>query len=428
MASKSAPRKPRKKAPLLSFSTAHIGTSLSQASAAVSLTSPSQLVLGYSAGQLIRTPTVTSSCDIVDRMSPRSPTPRSRIASEIASTIASPQSRARVNQTYRALGNKADLSHFASSHSHSHSPFANTESSLGVLLKRETAHAGEISVAKMATLNAGDGNAFAANLMGEASTLPATNMATVTSAPQVISNSNAKELGRDNILNLSRNEGNKETHPASLGETPVTPAQEPLLTTNSEFPTNTDANKQQWKAAVKANNPPRNPSNLSIPPQVHRRTASHCSQGIPSNNTHIGIALSNAYTQMVESVEKANGTQANANIHPPTMTPCRNLFSGPSGVAALDAAPDFEANFAEMMATLENAKPGDLMCSMDGNALLARASSEVGPIMRHGFEGVVKDGVRMQAVGHTAVQDTMVGDGSRDGGMLMGGKGNTLDG
>ncbi|KAF7953916.1 uncharacterized protein EAE97_001314 [Botrytis byssoidea] len=434
MASKSAPCKPRKKAPPLSFSTAHIGTSRSQALAAVSLTSPSQLVLGYSAGRLIRTPTVTSSCDIVDRMSPRSPTPRPRIASEIASTIAStiasPQSRARVNQTYRALGNKADLSHFASSHSHSHSPFANTKSSFGVLLKKQTAHAGEIPVAKMATLNVGNGNALAANLMGEASTLPATNMATVASIPQVISNSNAKDLGRDKILNLSRNEGNKETHPASPGETPVAPAQEPLLTTNSEFPTNTDANKQQWKAAVKANNPPRNPFNLSIPPQVHRRTASHCDQEIPSNNTHSGIALSNAYTQMVESVEKANGTQANANIHPPTMTPCRNPFSGPSGVAALDAAPDFEGNFAEMMATLENAKPGDLMCGVGGSALLARASSEaVGPIMRRGFEGVVKkDGVGMQAVGHTAVQDNMVGDGSRDGRMLVEGKGNRMDG
>ncbi|TGO32210.1 hypothetical protein BHYA_0339g00010 [Botrytis hyacinthi] len=429
MASKSAPRKLRKKAPPLSFSTASIGTSPSQGSAAASLTSPSQLVLGYSAGQLIRTPPVTSSFNIEDRQSPGSPTPRSRIASEVASTmaatIASPQPRARVNQTYHALGNKADLSHFANSHSHSHSPFANAESSLSDLANRETAHAGEIPVAKMATLNVGDGDALADNLMGETSTLLATNMATVVSAPQVISNSNAKDLGRDNILNLPRKEGNRETHPASLGETPVTTAQEPLLTTNSEFPTNTDANKQQWKAAVKANNPPRNPFNLSIPPpQVHRRTASQGIQGIPSSNTHSGIALSNAYTQMVESVEKANGTQANANIQPPTMTTCRNPFSGPSGVAA---APDFEANFAEMMATLENSKPGDLMGGMGGSGLLARASSSaVGAMMRRGFEDVAKDGLGMQSVNLPTVQDTMVGNGSRDGGMLMGGKGNTL--
>lgn len=426
MASNGAPRKPRKKTIPLSFSTANIGTSSSQGAAPASLTSPSQLVLGYSAGQLIRTPPVTSSFHnhIEDRESPRSPTPRSRIASEIASTIASPQPRARVNQTYRALGNKADLSHFANSHSHS--PFANAESSLGPLSKREAAHAGEIPVAKMATLNVGDGHALAANLMGETSNLPATNMATVVSAPQVISNSNAKDLGRDNILNLPRNEGNRETHPASLGKIPVTTAQEPLLTTNSEFPTNTDANKQQWKAAVKANNPPRNPFNLSIPPQAHRRTASHCSQGIPSKNTHSGIALSNAYTQMVESVEKANGTQANSNMQPPTMTTCRNPFSGSSGMAALDAAPDFEANFAEMMATLENSKPGDLMYGMDGSGQLAQSSASMGAMMRRGLEVAAKDGLEMQSLDRTAVQDSMVASGSHAAEISMGGKGNAL--
>ncbi|KAF7934465.1 hypothetical protein EAE99_002916 [Botrytis elliptica] len=427
MASNSAPRKPRKKAKPLSFSTANIGTSPSQGSAIASLTSPSQLVLGYSAGQLIRTPPVPSSFHIEDRQSPRSPTPRSKIASTlastIASTIASPQSRAGVNHPYRALGNKADLAHFGNSHSHSHahSPFANTESSQSDLLERETAHSGEIPVAKMASLYVGDGDALADNLMGDTSSLPAITMATVASAPQLISNSNAKNLSGDKILNLPRNEGNRETNPASLDKTPVTPAQEPILTTNSEFPANTDANKQQWKAAIKANNPPRNPFHLSIPPQVHRRTTSQESQGI-SHNTHIGIALSNAYTQMVESVEKANGTQANMNIQPTTMTTGRNPFSGP----ALDAAPDFEANFAEMMATLENSKPGDLMYGMGMSGQLAQASS-VGAVMRRGFEDVAKGGLRMQPINHPTMQETMLGNGSQAGGVSQGVKGNMSD-
>ncbi|TGO22179.1 hypothetical protein BPAE_0179g00180 [Botrytis paeoniae] len=406
MASNSAPRKPRKKAKPLSFSTANIGTSPSQGSAVASLTSPSQLVLGYSAGQLIRTPSVPSSFNIEDRKSPRSPTPRSNIASKIAS----PQPRAIVNHPYRALGNKADLAHFANSHSHS--PFANTETS-----KRETAHAGEIPVAKMASLNVGDGDALAANLMGDTLTLPATSIATVASVP----NSNAKDVGRDNILNLSRNEGNRETNPAALGKTPITPAQEPLLTTNSEFPTNTDANKQQWQAAVKANNPPRNPFHLSIPNQIHRRTASQGSQGI-SNNTHSGIALSNAYTQMVENVEKANGTQGNSNIQATAMMIGRNPFSGPSAVAALDAAPDFEANFAEMMGTLKNAKPGELLCGMDMSGQFAQASS-VGAAMRRGVEDGLRmrEGslslVQMQPTNHPTTQETMMDTGNQAGGM-----------
>ncbi|TGO54712.1 hypothetical protein BCON_0103g00250 [Botryotinia convoluta] len=411
MASNSAPRKPRKKAKPLSLSTANIGTTPSQGSATASLTSPSQLVLGYSAGQLIRTPSIPSSFHIEDRKSPRSPTPRSKIAS--------PQLRARVNHPYRALGNKADLAHLANSHS----PFASTETSLSDLSNKAMTQAGEIPVAKMATLNVGTCDALAANLMGETSTLPATSMATVASAPQLFSNSNAKDLSGDNLLNLPRNEGNRETKPASLGETPVTPAQEPLLTTNSEFPTNTDANKQQWKAAVKANNPPRNPFHLSIPNQVHRRTESQGSQGIPSNNTHSGIALSNVYTQMVESVEKANG---NSNNQPTTMTTGRNPFSGPSSVAALDAAPDFEANFAEMMETLENSKPGELLYGRDTSGQFAQSSS-AGAMMRRGFEDVAKDGLRMQPVIHLTTQETMMDNGSQAGGMASGVQVNTPD-
>ncbi|KAF5868991.1 uncharacterized protein Bfra_011958 [Botrytis fragariae] len=410
MASNGTPRKPRKKATPLSFSTTNIGTSLSQGSAVASLTSPSQLVLGYSAGQLIRTPPVTSSFNIEDRKSPRSPTPRSTIASKIASS----QPRARVNQTYHALGNKADLAHFANSHSHPHSPFTNAESSLGDLSNRATAHAGEIPVAKMASLHVGDGDALAANLMGDASTLPAINMASVASAPQLIPNSNTIDLGGDKIHNLSHNDSNRETNSASFDKTPVTSAQEPFLTTNSEFPTNTDANKQQWKAAVKANNPPRNPFHLSLPNQAHRRTASQGSQGTPSNNNRSGIALSNAYTQMVESVEKANGTQGNANIQATAMMTGRNPFSRPSAVAALDVAPNFEANFKEMMETLGNAKPGDFLCGMDLSGRFAQASS-VGAVMRRGFEDGAKEGLRMQLVDCSAKQEIVMSTGSQAG-------------
>ncbi|KAF7961160.1 hypothetical protein EAE96_000827 [Botrytis aclada] len=409
MASNGTPRKSRKKAKPI-FSTANIGTSPSQGSAVASLTSPSQLVLGYAAGQLIRTPPVTSSFDIEDRKSPRSPTPRSKIAS--------PQPRAGVNHPYRALGNKADLSHIANSHS----PFARTETSLGYLLKSATSPAGEIPVAKMANLNVGDGIALAANLMGESSTLPATSMATVALAPQSISNSDAKDLGGDRPTNLSRNEGNRETNQASLGDTPGTPVQEPLLTTNSEFPANTDADKQKWKAAVRANNPPRNPFHLSMPNQVHRRTESQGSQGNPSNNTHSGAALSNAYTQMIDTAEKANGSRANPSNQPTTTTTSRNPFSVPSGVAALDMAPDFEANFAEMMATLENSKPGELMYGTDTGVQIAQPSS-VGAAMRQSFEDMAKDELRgrenslslaqTQPVIHAPTQEIMMNAGSQ---------------
>ncbi|KAF7910624.1 uncharacterized protein EAF01_002134 [Botrytis porri] len=418
MASNSAPRKPRKKARPLSFSTANIGTSPSQGSAVSSLTSPSQLVLGYAAGQLIRTPSVSSSFNIEDRKSPRSPTPRSKIASKIESKIASPQSRARVNHPYRALGNKADLAHFANSHS----PFANTETSQSDLLKRKTPRTGEIPVlAKMANLHVGDTDALADNLMGDPLSLPAMNMDTGASAPD----SNVKNLSGDNkILNLSRTEGNREKNQAPLVE-PPTPAQEPLLTINSEFPINTDANKQQWKAAVKANNPPRNPFPLSIPNQVHRRTTSQ-GQEIPSDNMHTGMASSNvanAYTQMIESVEKANGTQGNSNIQQTTMTTGRNPFSGP---AALDAAPDFEANFAEMMQTLDNAKPGELVFGMDMGGQLAQASS-VGAAMRKGFEDGARERVRVQRGNSSTVQDGVMDSGSRDGGLASGVQVNTPD-
>ncbi|TEY85703.1 hypothetical protein BOTCAL_0013g00110 [Botryotinia calthae] len=366
MASNGIPRKPPKKEKNLSFSTANIGTSPSQGSAVTSLTSPSQLVLGYSAGQLIRTPPVISSFQIEDRQFSRSPTPRSKIA----------RPRAIVNHLHHTRENLPSSPHPLNPHS----LFAITGRSLQDLSNRAMIPASDISVlAKMATLNGGVCDALAANLIGETSTLQPTDTATI-ALPQPMSNSNAKDLSSDKILSFSGNEENREKNQATHSETPATPAQEPLLTTTSEFPTNTNANQQQWKAAVKAIHPPRNPFHLNIPTQIHHRTDQY-SQGMPhiNNNHHHNRTTpshTNAYIQMMESVEKANGNQGNPNLEAPAAMMGRNLFSESSGGVALESAPDFEANFREMMETLENSKPGELMFGLQMSVRAAEGGLE----------------------------------------------------
>ena len=424
MASNNAPRKPRKKEKNISFSTAHIATSPSQGSAVASLTSPSQLVLGYSAGQLIRIPPVTSSFQIEDRQSPRSPTPHSKIA----------QPRAIVNHPHHARENLSSSSHLVNPHS----LFATTGRPLQDLSSRATIPASGMAVlAKMATLNVGDCDALASNLRGETSNLPPTDTATI-SPPQSMSNSDARDLSSDTILSLSHNEDNREKNQATHSETPVPPTQEPLLTATSEFPTSTDANQQQWKAAVKAIHPPRNPFHLNIPTQIHHRTDQH-SQGMPHINNHnqhsrIAPSNANAYIQMIERVEEANRNQGNANYEAPAAMMGRNPFSGSSGGVSLESAPDFEANFREMMETLENSKPGELGFAthmsaqaalvgvQSGNRFTTLDCSSMGQ-MTSPFQMQMQ----MKPVNQYAAQENVMDAGCLAGGMASGVGGDALD-
>ncbi|ESZ99058.1 hypothetical protein SBOR_0592 [Sclerotinia borealis F-4128] len=308
MASNGAPRPRHKKK--LSFSTANIGASPSQGFEAASLSSPSQLVLGYSAGKLVRTPPVNLSSKIEDRESPSSPTPRSRLPSRA-------QPRARVNHPNRALGDTLLLSPFANLPP----PFAIVKSPPRNLPNSATMVAGEVpAAAQAANPPADDWRMFEANLLSEAHNLPSRNPTAATAA-QPISTSNSNEVNFDEFLNLPDDESDEEKEEIPPAQGPAMRALEPLLTTESEFPANTGANKEQWKAAVRANALSPNPFNLSMPDRAHRRSTS---QGNQVSTTNTG----------------------------------ENPVFGPS--LAENMGPNFDVDFAEMMSTLENSRPGDL--------------------------------------------------------------------
>ncbi|KAI9648612.1 hypothetical protein NHQ30_003249 [Ciborinia camelliae] len=355
MASNTTPRRGKK----VSFSTANIGTSQSRGLGAASPISPSQLVLGYSGGKLIRTPPANSSPKVEDPGSPRSPTPRPKLPS-----LAQPRSV--VNHRKRALGGKPSLSPFPNLPS----TFSTTSTSPRDLPNKEKMVAGEVpAVPQVASPPVDDWNVFGANLLREAHNYQSRDPTAATAAQPAL-NSNIDEVDFDEFLifpdEQEDDEGNKEKEQVPPAQGPATPAEEPLPT-NSEFPTNTGADKNQWKAAVQANPLTSNPFNLNIPDRAHRRTETQENLGMMSSNHHLGdMSLTNAthaYERMVNAVEKAKaGSRASSTVQggskqAATMNTDRNPFSGPA--TAMDLGPDFDANFAEMMATLENSRPGD---------------------------------------------------------------------
>ncbi|KAJ8066555.1 hypothetical protein OCU04_005608 [Sclerotinia nivalis] len=396
MASDGPPRRPRKKR--ISFSTAVTGNLSSRGLGAASLTSPSQLVLGSSSGKLIRTPPVNSSPNIEDRNSPKSPTPRSKLPSL-------EQPRAIVNHPNRAFGDKSSL--FPSANL---PPFAATTTQRRDLSSIVAMVAGEVPAATQETSpSIDDWNTFGANLLREASNLPPINP-TVATAVQSISVSNPTKPNSDTFIDYSDDQTNMGGKQAPFAQGPTAPAREALPTTNSEFPANTDADKQQWKAAVKANHPTSNPFNLSIPERVHRRNTSLENREILSNDSHLNdMTLSNtanAYMHMVETVEKANKAKNQGGSTVPggsaTMTVGKNPFSGPS--VTMDMDPDFDANFAEMMATLENYIPGDSTYARNTDGHKCTQSSSMSVEMGQGFRNISHNGYRMSSDSETSTR------------------------
>ncbi|RAL67829.1 hypothetical protein DID88_008556 [Monilinia fructigena] len=267
MASNSTTSRRRRKNQL-SFSTVNIGTSTSQGSGA-SLNSPSPLVLGYSGGKLVLTPITppsNSSSKIEDQESPRSPTPRSSVPS-----LALPQ--APVNHPSRALGDRSFLSPFAKPQSPSPLP---------------------------------------------PRPRPSPPSATMDNQPTTLA-AQSEDVEFDALINLTEGEGT---------EVPAAAAREPLLITSSEFPANTGADEQQWRAAVHANNPSPNPFNLTLPDRAHRRSGSRAGS----------------------TIKGGSGQTATINSGSPSSEPAATLAMGP----------DLEVNFAEMMASLERYGSGDL--------------------------------------------------------------------
>lgn len=301
MASNTTLHRRRKNA--LSFSTANIGTSPSQGSQLASLASPSQLVLGYAAGKLVRTPIRAPNdmaSQLEDRESPKSPTPGSRV-----SPLAQPQ--APVNHPSRALGDKSSLSPFATP-----SPLFRSQ------------HQRRSKPAAMEAI--GDWALNERTLVRGATDLPASRMVAnraAATAAQPTSTSVSNEVDFDNFLDLP--EEGEAAVAAVPGQESATSAPEALLTTGSEFPVGTGADKEQWKTAVLAKSPSTNPFNLSLPARATRRSTSD-----------------------VTSTETA----------------------------------DFNTNFAEMMATLETSAPADPSNSTDNadqqSAQLSSPEMEMG--------------------------------------------------
>lgn len=130
------------------------------------------------------------------------------------------------------------------------------------------------------------------------------------------------DVGFDALLDLAEGEGT---------EVPAAAAREPLLTTSSEFPANTGADRQQWRAAVHANNPSPNPFTLTLPDRAHRRSGSRAGS----------------------TIEGGSGQTATINSSSPSSVPAATLAMGS----------DLEVSFAEMMASLEKYGSGDVAAS-----------------------------------------------------------------
>ncbi|QSZ29683.1 hypothetical protein DSL72_004199 [Monilinia vaccinii-corymbosi] len=282
------PRRQRKNK--LSFSTANNGASASQGLGAASLTSPSQLLLGYLGGKLVRTPItppVNSSSKIEDRESPSSPTPRSK-----------QPSLAPVNHPNRAFRDKSSLSPFANPPPPPPSPSSSSASPSGKMDNQLAASAAR-----------------------------------------------AEDVVFDDFLNLPQNEDT---------ELSATPAREPLLTTDSEFPANTGADRRQWRAAVQANNPSPYLFNLSLPDRLHRRST--------SDTTTTNVAT--AFGTMVDTVIRSRaGSRLSSTIEGGSdQTNAINTGGNPSNepATAVDLGTDVDVNIAEMMAGLEDSRPVDL--------------------------------------------------------------------
>ncbi|CAD6441772.1 120c41da-7d69-4a60-a512-341b97aaf7ab [Sclerotinia trifoliorum] len=393
MASDGPPRRQRKS--VISFSTSNIGNLSSRGLGAASLTSPSQLVLGCSTGKLVRTTLVNSSSNIEGRHSPKSPTPRSKLPSL-------ERRRTTVNHTNRALGDISSLPLSANP-----PLFAAVTTPRRALSSIATMVAGEPPAATQGiNSSVDDWNKFGANLQREASNLPPISP-TVATAAQTISVSNPTKSKFGTSINYNTNMGGKQV---PYAQSPATPAGEALPTTNSEFPANTDADKQQWKAAVKANHPTSNPFNLSIPDRVHRRNPSLENSGMLSKDSHFDeMALSNsanAYKRMVETVEKANKVESQGSLiilgGSTTMTVVKNPFSGPP--VTVDMDPNFDANFAEMMATLENSIPDGSTDARNTGGHKSTQSSKMSTQMRQGFRNLSPNGYHMDSDSETSTR------------------------
>ncbi|APA09868.1 hypothetical protein sscle_05g046380 [Sclerotinia sclerotiorum 1980 UF-70] len=382
MASDGVPRRKRNK--VNSFSASNIGNISSRGLGTASLTSPSQLVLGCSTRKLVRIPPINSSSNIEGRHSPKSPTPQSKLPSL-------EQSREIVNYSNRALGGISSLPPSANP-----PLFGATTTPRRVLSSIAMIVAGELPAAtRRINPSVDDWNKFGANLLREASSLPPKSP-TVAIAAQTISVSNPTKSNFDTSVNYSTKMGEKKV---PFAQYPAAPAREALPTTNSEFPTNTDADKQQWKAAVKANHPTSSPFTLSIPDRVHRRNTSLENSGMLSNDSHVDMTLSNsanAYKHMLETVEKANAESQGSSIllgGSTTVTVGKNPFFGPS--VTMDIDPDFDANFAEMMATLQNSIPGDSTYARNTGGHESTQSSSMSTEMGQGSRNLSHNGYHM---------------------------------
>lgn len=416
MASNGVPRQRRKSG--ISFSTANIGTSSSQSLEEVPLLSPSQLVLGYSSGKLLRTPSVNSSPNVKTGESPKSPTPRSYLPSHT-------QPRVKVNHPRCRFGDKTASSPFVKSRP----AFATSKTQPRDLSSTARMEASKIP-AQVPSLPSDDWNAFGENLQREVSNLQPTKQTSV-DATQSTSTStpNPNSFPISDFLNFSDDMNKKEKEQAPSAQGPVTPSPEQILTANCEFPVNTDADKQQWKAAIKTNTLTPNPFNLSMPSRSHHRSESQGSQKILSNNSNIGNTTSskaaNDYIQMIESVEKANMAKGqeiakspSASTQVATTNTGNEPFSGPS--VAIDMGPDFEANLAEMMETLKNSKPGDPAYLAITGGHQSTQNSSMGMGMGQGLGDMSHNGFQMHSdsrtsvrpMNHATAQETMTNSGN----------------